>query len=66
MVYLNENMSINIKSLEIEISNKLKRYIDEELDHLLNEKTLERVKINIIKKIKNRIKEDNFMYSNEF
>lgn len=64
MVYLNKVISINIKSLENIILEKLENAIQDELFYVdnINEDKKENIKNNILKEIKNQIKTDYFIY----
>ena len=64
MVYLNKVISINIKSLEDTILEKLEKAIQDELYYVddINEIKKEKIQTNILKEIKNEIEKDNFIY----
>lgn len=64
MVYLNKNVFVDIKKLEINLLKIIEDKVVNELDyvHNINDKKKERVKSNIIKEIKNEIRKDYFLY----
>lgn len=63
MVYLNKVVSVNIKSLEKLILEKVHEAVQNELYYVdIKNEMKEKINKNILKEIKNKIKTDNFIY----
>lgn len=64
MVYLNKVISVNIKLLEKWVLEKLGNEIEDELDyvHNITDERKEKIKNNILKRMKYEMKKDNFVY----
>lgn len=64
MVYLNENVSINIKLLEKILMEKLGNIVEHELYYIdnIDDEKKDKITKNILKEIKNEIKKDIFIY----
>lgn len=63
MVCLNSKIPVNLNTLENVIYNRLNAILDNELDHLLEKKTIEKVKTNVLKILTKEMKTDNFIYN---
>lgn len=68
MVVLNDFLPINISSLKIHISNKIRDILDDQLDYFIETSSIikkndkKRIFDNIIKEVKNSISSDYFLY----
>lgn len=62
MVVLNDFLPINILSLKIHITNKLKEVLNEELDNFIEDVKKKRIMEKIIENIKDTLSSDYFLY----
>lgn len=64
MVVLNDSINLSLKRLKIYLPATIKEFMDQALEHYIDEKKLEKIKKNMEKYIKEKIVEDHFVYLN--